>query len=132
MKETIDALQMLVLLMVLLLSLVMLLGFVYTFRLLLAALKNLGQTAADKPLVTSQTHTATATVEKAVEIEKAIDTPKAVALPRYLCHRCNGRLPETPVSSRIDGDATFLKYKCGRCGKETEIDPEKATPAPPR
>jgi hypothetical protein len=132
MKETIDALQTLVLLMTLLLSVIMLLGFVYVFRLLLAALKQLAQFASDRPVIAVQPapQAPAAQVEKhAPAAEKPEDAPKALSsLPRYRCHRCDAKLPESPVSSRIDGTTTLLNYKCGRCGKQTEVNPEKDTP----
>lgn len=128
MRETIDALQTVIILTALLLCFVMLLGSVYTLRLLIAALKQLAQMMAERPVVSAQTFTATAVAptEKAVVVEKpketADETKETVVLPRYKCHHCNAKLPENPVSSRIDGAATFLNYKCGRCGKQTEFD----------
>jgi hypothetical protein len=118
MRESIEALQITLLLTTLLLSLVMLLGFVYTFRLLIAALKQLAQLVNETP---SGAKAPPSPVPAPPAPAATVEELKPVSLPRYKC-KCNARLPENPKSSRIDGLNTILIYKCGRCGKDTEVN----------
>jgi hypothetical protein len=123
MKETLDTLQTLVLLMTLLLQTIMVLGIVYALRLILQALKDL---AVSNAQVTRRVLSA---IDERPVPEPSIDPAPAhaeasaqPAIPRAKCHRCQAKLPEVPKDSRIDGEATILVFKCGRCGKDTDVD----------
>lgn len=124
MKETLETLQTLVLLMTLLLQIIMVLGIVYAFRLILQVLrefsagniesirgllKTIDKAAKEEPLMGAHTK---AQPSEATEPQ----------IPRAKCHRCSAKLPEQPKDSRIEGEATILVFKCGRCGKDTEVD----------
>lgn len=131
MKDAIDALQTLILLLTVAIQLAILLGVVNTLRWIIPLLRELREMARDKPVVQIvQTNTSGAAATPAVPVivtaeTELVDTPKkeqAPALPRYNC-RCKVRLPETPIHSVVRENTTFLVYKCGRCGKMMEVNP---------
>jgi DNA-directed RNA polymerase subunit RPC12/RpoP len=119
MRETAETLQTLVLLMTLLLQVIMTLSFVYILRFLVQAVKELATSMA--PLSAKQKPVVEETLKSCAAPTIVLPTPPT--LPRYKCARCDVRLPEQPVTSKIIGDLTLLIYKCGRCGKHTEVDP---------
>lgn len=129
MKEVIDSLQTLVLCLTLLLTVFTLGWVVYAFRRVVILFNGLIE-EFEKPRVYAQTATTTAAVESEVRQAEA-QAPEAVPpIKRYPCHRCKAKLPEVPTHSRIEGETTFLVFKCKRCGKETEVDPATETVKP--
>jgi hypothetical protein len=127
MKETLDTLQTLVLLMTLLLQTIMVLGIVYSFRLILQVLREFASGNADAIRSLLKTIEAPLGESKGSFIAPTNPLPPPPppsdpAIPRAKCHRCQAKLPEVPKDSRIDGEATILIFKCGRCGKDTDVD----------
>lgn len=122
MKETLETLQTLVLLMTLLLQVIMVLGIVYAFSLILRVLREFS--AGNAESVRSLLNAIKEPPAKPV-VEEHVETPApdhpAPTIPRAKCHRCSAKLPELPKDSRIEGEATILIFKCGRCGKDTEV-----------
>lgn len=121
MKETLETLQTLVLLMTLLLQMIMVLGIVYAFRLILPILKDIsvGNAQITRSLINAlEERPAPEPSTAPVHVYTEASQP---AIPRAKCHRCQAKLPELPKDSRIEGEATILIFKCGRCGKDTEV-----------
>lgn len=59
--------------------------------------------------------------------------PAAMDVPpkklRYMCKgKCRCRLPEDPIRAEAREAKSILIYRCGKCSKEQEIDPETDQP----
>lgn len=133
MKETIDTLQTLILLMTLLLHVITMIGTVYCFSFLVPVLKDLALFRLTLPRVSIQTSETTASCPSPEQDKPPVKTVEekvtvSTLLPRFKC-KCKARLPEIPLSSRVTAEGTLLTYRCGRCGKETEVDPAKEAQA---
>lgn len=119
-------------------TLTLLVGLLCSIMVLLLIVYNLGRFAtAFEKLIQA--------IDRIGEATGCCETPKAVGPPepppnqdiqenaapkikRYPCHRCDAKLPEEPINGVIKDGVSILVFKCRRCGKETEIDPEKSVP----
>lgn len=134
MNDLVNALQTLALVLTLGLTLLTLVFVVYALAKLAGAFQELLK-AIKQPHI--HVHTATVTsspgkqhvMEADAEPDTQEDVPEDKIPPalerRYKCHRCNAKLPAEPTHSVIKETINYLVFKCRRCGKETEIDPEK-------
>lgn len=124
MNDLVNPLQTLALVAVLVLTFAGLGWIVYAFTRFAAAFNKMIQTM-------EKTAEHTVTISTGQE-EQAPEPPPnrdiredvPVELKRYQCHRCHAKLPESPTHSIIKEAVTFLVFKCRRCGKETEVNPE--------
>lgn len=123
MRDTIETLQTLVLLLTVLLQVITALGFVYSFNLLIKALKQLATTVSEPTKVVIQTHEHVETPVPPPPQHAPPPQANSAPLPVFKCARCDARLPATPLASRGDGDVVILIYKCGRCGKHSGVNP---------
>jgi DNA-directed RNA polymerase subunit RPC12/RpoP len=128
MNDLINLLQTITLLVGLLLSITVLFLIVYTLgkfttalQKLLKAIDQIGQ-----PVV--QVHTSTIASAPEPPPNRDIQEDAPPQMKRYPCGTCNAKLPEEPKHSVIKDDVSLLVFKCRRCGKETEINPEKWVP----
>jgi hypothetical protein len=126
MNDLINLLQTLALVLTLILVIFVLGWIVYAFRQFVVLFNKLIQ-ELERPQV--HVHTATAnTSPPSTPVEVKEDAVAPLEIKRYACHVCRARLPEQPINGIIKDEISFLVYKCRRCGKETEVDPSKATP----
>ena len=136
MSDTVNALQTLALVLTCLVMLAILLWIVYFFprmvRVFNAMLENL-----ENPKVNVQTSTISTPMQITKDATVPVPEPQptqtvqedaAPEIKRYPCHRCSAKLPETPTHSIVKDGITLLVFKCRRCSKETEVDPEKTAP----
>jgi hypothetical protein len=130
MNDLVNMLQTLALVLTVLLEITMLLWIVYAFRKLIVVFNKLME-EMERPHVHVQTTTVAATTP-AESPPTILPEEPAAPVVRYPCHRCKCKLPPLPLHSLIKDGVTILVFKCGRCGKETEIDPEKSEPVQPK
>jgi DNA-directed RNA polymerase subunit RPC12/RpoP len=123
MNDLINLLQTLALVLTLILVIFVLGWTVYAFRKFVVLFNKLVD-ELERPQVQVHTSTiATAPPEPPVTREIDADTPPEIK--RYKCHRCDAKLPETPTHSIVKDEVTLLVFKCRRCGKETEVNPDQ-------
>lgn len=121
MNDLINLLQTLALVLTLILVIFVLGWIVYAFRKFVVLFNKLIE-EMDQPKV--QVHSATVTSAPEPPQNRIIREDVPAEIKRYPCHRCNAKLPEQPTHSVVKDETTLLVFKCKRCGKETEINPE--------
>jgi hypothetical protein len=127
MIEVINTLQTLASALTLMVQIFVLIGIVYAFRRCIkmfnALMEDLEAPKVNVATSTTTTTTLASASDRIVILPEAVPV-KIPEIKRYKC-KCKAKLPETPEHSVIENDVTFLVFKCGRCGKDTKIDPSK-------